>query len=74
MLELLAKCFPQQISSEKWVTSLQALIPSYGEHLLENRALFDRVRSWTSEILGLRAPLPEIRVSASSDASTSQAS
>jgi malate dehydrogenase (quinone) len=72
MLELLARCFPQQISSEKWVTSLQALIPSYGEHLLENRALFDRVRSWTSEILGLRAPLPEIRLPASAGVASSQ--
>ncbi len=73
MLELLAKCFPQQIAGEKWVTSLQALIPSYGEHLLENRALFDRVRSWTSEVLGLRAPLPEIRVPVGSGSAASQA-
>jgi malate dehydrogenase (quinone) len=51
MLDVLDRCFPEQLHSGGWQTKLQEMIPSYGESLIENAALCDRVRAYTAEIL-----------------------
>jgi malate dehydrogenase (quinone) len=51
MLAVLERCFPEQLHAGDWQTKLQAMIPSYGESLIENAALCDRVRAYTAEIL-----------------------
>ncbi len=66
MLELLARCFPEK-SPVRAGSPASRRSSVLRRALLENRALFDRVRSWTSEVLGLRAPLPEIQVPLSSE-------
>src|SRR5262245_13069094 len=51
MLEVLERCFPEQLHAGGWLTKLKKMIPSYGESLIENAALCARVRSYTAEIL-----------------------
>ena len=51
MLTLLERCFPAKI--EGWKPALDALVPSYGRKLNDDRALLDEVRSTTDSALQL---------------------
>ncbi len=51
MLGLLQRCFPEDTTA--WQTTLQQIIPSYGQSLALNARLLEQVRSRTSAILGL---------------------
>jgi malate dehydrogenase (quinone) len=51
MLEVIERCFRQRVESDDWRTRLKALIPSYGESLVENAALCERVRAYSAEML-----------------------
>ena len=53
MLNVIKKCFPEQMKSDQWQTQLKTMIPSYGQPLVENPELCNQVRKWTSEVLGL---------------------
>ena len=53
MLELIARCFPEQIKTAEWQGKLKKMIPSYGEPLAKNPALYNRVHTRTREVLGL---------------------
>ena len=51
MLEVLSKCFPEQIN--EWEPKIKQMIPSYGKSLMENPALLQQVHTSTSITLGL---------------------
>ncbi|GEN44615.1 malate:quinone oxidoreductase [Alkalibacillus haloalkaliphilus] len=51
MLEVLERCFPQQINA--WEPKLKEMIPSYGQSLVENRELIREIHASTAEILEL---------------------
>lgn len=51
MLEVLQKCFPQQM--KEWEPKIKEMIPSYGMSLSKNPALFEEIQDTTSETLGL---------------------
>jgi malate dehydrogenase (quinone) len=53
MLNVIKKCFPEQMKSDEWQAKVKQMIPSYGKPLVENPELCDQVRKWTSEVLGL---------------------
>ena len=53
MLNVIKKCFPEQMKSEDWQAKIKTMIPSYGQPLVENPELCNQVRKWTSEVLGL---------------------
>lgn len=55
MLDVLERCFPQHMQSPKWQTKLKALIPSYGESLIDNANLLSKVRQQTLTTLNLIA-------------------
>lgn len=55
MLQLLGRCFPEQMKSESWQQKLKQMVPSVGESLVEDSELFHRIRPWTDEVLGLKA-------------------
>ena len=55
MLTVLQRCFPAAMQSEEWQRILKQMIPSYGQSLANDRRLLERVRSNTSEVLGLTA-------------------
>lgn len=51
MLEVIEKCFPEQLS--EWKPKIKAIIPSYEESLKDNPELFKKLHASTSELLGL---------------------
>ncbi len=53
MLDVLQRCFGQQVNTVPWQTTLKTLIPSYGESLIEDASLLRQVRSRTLKVLKL---------------------
>jgi malate dehydrogenase (quinone) len=53
MLELLKKCFPERLRANDWVVKLKEMIPSYGESLVDNPSLCNRVRAETASALNI---------------------
>lgn len=53
MLDLLKRCFPEQLATDDWQQKLKEMIPSYGQVLANNPALGQELRKQTSEVLGL---------------------
>lgn len=53
MLDLLKRCFPQQLQTAEWQMKLRDIIPSYGQSLAENKELAHETRKRTSEVLQL---------------------
>ncbi|MCW3463136.1 malate:quinone oxidoreductase [Chitinophaga nivalis] len=54
MLNLLKRCFKDQIDTEAWQIKLKKMIPSYGQSLLNNPQLCNQLRTWTTDVLELR--------------------
>jgi malate dehydrogenase (quinone) len=54
MLNLLKRCFKEEVETEAWQIKLKKMIPSYGQSLLHNPALCDELRTWTTNVLELR--------------------
>ena len=50
MVSVIERCFPKQLANG-WTAKLKELIPSYGQSLIENAALCDKVRAETAPIL-----------------------
>jgi malate dehydrogenase (quinone) len=53
MLELLEQCFPEKMASPEWKAKLKEMIPTYGEHLLDQPELLDKTREWSHQMLDL---------------------
>lgn len=54
MLEVLNRCFKEQMQSAAWRAKLKQMIPSYGLHLADDAALTEKVRNLTHGILKLQ--------------------
>lgn len=55
MLELLKKCFPDQMTSEEWQQIIKDMIPTYGKSLINDGDLCLATRERTTKILKLEA-------------------
>jgi malate dehydrogenase (quinone) len=53
MLDVLQRCFTNRMQSQQWQDTLKALIPSFGESLIDDAQLLSRVRSDTLSTLNL---------------------
>ncbi len=53
MLNLLGKCFPEQMKSAAWQERLRTMIPSYGQPLAKNPELLSKVRAHSERLLKL---------------------
>ena len=53
MLELISKCFVEEMQSAEWQEKIKKMIPSYGQALNENPTLLAEVRENTAEVLKL---------------------
>ncbi|AMR32892.1 malate:quinone oxidoreductase [Mucilaginibacter sp. PAMC 26640] len=53
MIELIERCFKDQVNTPAWQSKLKQMIPSYGQSLTKDQALADATRARTSKILGL---------------------
>jgi malate dehydrogenase (quinone) len=51
MLQVIARCFRDRLTGNGWADGLRKMIPSYGQSLIENPALTERVRAETAAIL-----------------------
>lgn len=56
MLELIKRCFPQQI--EAWEPKIKEMIPTYGVPLLQHPELIREIQHSTTQTLGLDKSLP----------------
>ncbi|MDP3776368.1 malate dehydrogenase (quinone) [Methylotenera sp.] len=54
MINVIERCFSDQIKTEQWHSRIKSLIPSYGESLVDDSQLLDQVRSRTLQVLNLR--------------------
>lgn len=55
MLDLIERCFPDQIKTEAWQQKLRTMIPSYGKSLNTDPGLLATVREHSDKMLGLEA-------------------
>jgi malate dehydrogenase (quinone) len=53
MVDLVGKCFKEQIATPEWKEKLKVMIPSYGQTLNDKPALSDEIRKNTAAILKL---------------------
>lgn len=53
MLEVLADCFPKEMSSNEWKSKLKMMIPSFGESMKDNPEVCLVSRRNTAELLEL---------------------
>lgn len=54
MLDLLTKCFGEQVNSAEWQQKLKAMIPSYGQTLNDKPEFLSEIRQHTAEVLKLQ--------------------
>ncbi|HTL07830.1 MAG TPA: malate:quinone oxidoreductase [Chitinophagaceae bacterium] len=54
MLDLLQRCFPEQLHTAAWQMKLREMIPSYGQSLATDKTLAEETRRRTSEVLQLQ--------------------
>ena len=50
-VSVLQKCFPQELTTNAWLSKLGEIIPSYGVCLIEDAAFTRRVRAETAKVL-----------------------
>ncbi|MEZ5450159.1 MAG: malate:quinone oxidoreductase [Thiolinea sp.] len=53
MLQIIERCFSQQLEQGGWKAKLKTMIPSYGESLTDDPGLLQRIRHHTLTTLGL---------------------
>lgn len=53
MLEVIARCFPNQLKSTEWQAILKHILPTYGQRLNANAKLCEATRQRTAKVLGL---------------------
>lgn len=58
MLDLLNRCFPEQVKTDEWQNKLREMVPSYGQSLNENEKLLHQTRQHADKVLGLEGLLP----------------
>jgi malate dehydrogenase (quinone) len=51
MLQVIERCFRQNLTTAGWANKLREMIPSYGQSLIENPALVQRLRAETAAVL-----------------------
>jgi malate dehydrogenase (quinone) len=51
MLQVIERCFRDELTNAGWADKLKEMIPSYGQSLIDNPALTDSVRTETAAIL-----------------------
>lgn len=53
MLDLLGRCFPEEMKSDQWQNTIRHMIPTYGQSLIADGALLRSTRARTTHILQL---------------------
>ena len=53
MIDVIERCFAAQLKTNTWAAKIRALVPSYGQSLIDNAALLKQVRQHTLVSLNL---------------------
>jgi malate dehydrogenase (quinone) len=53
MLDLMEHCFLDKMKSLEWKAKLKEMVPTYGEHLLDQPELTAKTREWSHQMLDL---------------------
>jgi len=53
MIDIIERCFAEQLASESWQAKMKQMVPSYGESLVDNTALLKSIRERTLAVLQL---------------------
>ncbi|NVK43020.1 MAG: malate dehydrogenase (quinone) [Oceanospirillaceae bacterium] len=53
MINIIERCFPEQMASAQWQNKMKAMVPSYGQSLVEDPLLLKQVRKRTLSVLKL---------------------
>lgn len=53
MMQVIERCFSEHMQTSEWQTKMKAMVPSYGESLVEDAELLRKVRARTLATLGL---------------------
>lgn len=54
MMDVLDRCFPEQVKSPEWQARMKELVPSYGQSLVDDKELLEKVRARTLSTLHLK--------------------
>ncbi|OZG71157.1 malate dehydrogenase (acceptor) [Hahella sp. CCB-MM4] len=54
MVNIIENCFADRMASEEWQAKMKEMVPSYGQSLVDDAELADRVRQRTLGTLGLK--------------------
>ncbi len=54
MIDVLERCFPEKLKTEQWQERMRELVPSYGQSLVDDEQLLNKVRERTLSTLKLR--------------------
>lgn len=55
MIQVIEKCFAVQLATEQWQQKIKQMIPSYGESLINNKELSEKIHEYTLSTLKLNA-------------------
>jgi malate dehydrogenase (quinone) len=53
MIQIIERCFKQQMQSTEWQNKMKAMVPSYGENLIDDNELLKTIRARNLATLGL---------------------
>lgn len=53
MVDLVGRCFKEEMATAEWQEKLKKMIPSYGQNLNENPVFLEQIRKLTAEVLKL---------------------
>jgi malate dehydrogenase (quinone) len=59
MLDLMKRCFKDKVNSTQWQEKIKEMIPSYGRSMGSDPTLCYNIRTWTSDVLGLKNVQPQ---------------
>lgn len=54
MIDVIERCYKDEIKTEQWQEKLKTMIPSYGQALNENPELLEKIREETATVLKLK--------------------
>lgn len=55
MLQVIERCFRDRLTTGGWADALKKMIPSYGQSLIDNPALAERLRAETAAVLNINS-------------------
>jgi malate dehydrogenase (quinone) len=72
MVQVIERCFQEKVEKGPWLAKLKEMIPSYGQSLIENAALCQRVRAETAAALRINDIERDVSIASKPRAATGE--